>query len=291
MSDYNALGIVRTKSYRADAARGPLGTAAGLIAKLIERDPTSAKYASQSGAINNNLADAHRLLGNGADSERLLAEAVEQQELAIGRDPENAEYREFLANHLFNLGINLAARRDPKSGDVLGRALRERERLVQTEPSITQWQLDLARTYIELGKLPAAAFTEGAVDPQRMFEQAVACLERLLTLTPAWNDARSQLAQACHQLALTHLAQNRAAPALGRGTAQRPPRLRRSAQRLDPPQQPRALALPYWIPVRAIRESGRGARIANSMPRRIRAALRRGVAGSRAARHARALLQ
>jgi serine/threonine protein kinase/tetratricopeptide (TPR) repeat protein len=212
-ASYNALGITMNKSYRPERALDLLGMAISQGERLIAAHPERVDALSDLGSCFNNLADSQRLLGRGEESVQSLREAIEYQQAAVAKDPGNPQYLDFLANHHFNLGVFLSEHGDAEGRTMLENALRERERLVAHDPTITEWQFLLARTCLELGSFPATT-PEDQEAARKQLERAAEILGHQLEINPMWNDARGSLARTRHLLALNYRSQGRGDKAL-----------------------------------------------------------------------------
>jgi tetratricopeptide (TPR) repeat protein len=162
---------------------------------LVADHPGQAASLSHLGSVWNNLADAQQMLGREPEAMESLEKAIKYQKAAVAMEPGNSQIQNFLAHHQFNLGVLLKKWGSPEAHPMFIEALAARERLVASDPAITQWQYLLGRVCQELGESSGA---EG----KGYLDRVVVIFEQLLVGNPSWNDVRSSLAHTRHLLAL-----------------------------------------------------------------------------------------
>jgi tetratricopeptide (TPR) repeat protein len=169
----NNLGQAQQELAEFAAAIESFDSAEQIVVQLIEDYPKELSFRSLGGAVLNNRAMALEASGQSEASLAVYEQAIEHQRVAYQREPQFAEYREFLSKHLFNYGRALRAAGRPAEA---AQAALERRKL---------WPEDgehLGEIAVELGEAAAqlreAGESHGAEQVEQLEAEAAASLRQ-----------------------------------------------------------------------------------------------------------------
>ena len=132
-----------------------------------------------------------------------LEEARQHQQLAVAQQPDHVTYIEFLANHCFNLGLLFGGLgRNSDAVDAMTAAHKSYLQLTRLDPSISEWQFNLARSSLELSQLNDQHDPAATAERWRLLIEAESILQNQLDISPDWNNGLSVLGQVRHEIAL-----------------------------------------------------------------------------------------
>jgi tetratricopeptide (TPR) repeat protein len=200
---WHNLGNVNQSLQDLRAARGAFLEARRLWADLLRRHPDGTDNQIGQALTCHDLGHVERLQGDKDAARRLYDEARSLQEAVLRRSPLSAHAQASLAATCNSLCVLLLQYfREPTAAIVAGDRSRVLlERLTQNHPAVVGYQVELARTYANLGRAQRGAKDRAA---QGSLDQARVLQERLVEVHPTIPQYRLELAVTYADLAGLH---------------------------------------------------------------------------------------
>jgi len=160
-----------------------------ILEQLVAEEPSVPRYRDDLALTCNNMAFREE---DPQVAARDLRKAIELREQLLALDPSNQYRRRNVARSCQNLGVyEYDLGRHSEAFELLARCCRLLEEVVQTEPTNTTYQCDLAQGYMNLRD---SLGRSGRLDESvRSGRRAREIYERLLTTQPRLDPARGGL--------------------------------------------------------------------------------------------------
>ena len=192
---YYVMGIVNIRMGKFAEALAAWGKSRDLWQKLVDANPTDAKYRMSLGDSLNGLGVVATETGKAADAIQAYDQAVTAYLKLADAHPDVSKYQMALGRTYNNIATIL--RESGRPAEALPpneKARQARQKLVDTHPAVTDYQKDLAITYNDIG---AALWMTGKRN------ESVAALNRALAIQQKLADANPEVPDFQHDLTIT----------------------------------------------------------------------------------------
>jgi hypothetical protein len=138
---HHTIGLTQTNTNHPDLALTSYGRALAIRERLAREHPELPALSSGAGATLNNMATIELDRRHFGEARTRLEAAINWQKKAVAANPNNRQYRQFLANHLINLIKAAGGLKDAKGA---GEARRELDELKAGDPRFAALESRLA---------------------------------------------------------------------------------------------------------------------------------------------------
>jgi tetratricopeptide (TPR) repeat protein len=178
--------------------RALLAEALRLNQEFLQEKSDDPEVRQETARTSNRLGRIHGQLGEPQEAEKLLRRAVELSQRLAEDFPDQAEYRDDLAEYYHDLGFRLMYTRAGEAEEAFRQGLALRKELVAGSPGVSKYRHSLARMHTELGNLHS--IIGRAPEAEESYRQAREIWQELAAADPNSADYQSGLGSTYNNL-------------------------------------------------------------------------------------------